>query len=119
MTRFGYANSTDRVAAACIAAARPWRAKYESDLEKLRRLGKMTTRPLLGHLVVWLAKQAAQQGLLPADLDSADGAAALAAIADAIFSGKQKTAFYETLPVEWKHVASAAQRIIDRETPAR
>jgi hypothetical protein len=109
----GYINATDRVAAACIAAVKPWFAKFESDLIALESRADPTSRT--SDLVVRLARQAAHQGLAPADLDTPNGTAALAAIADAIFSGKKKPAFYATLPPEWKHVVGAAQRIVDRE----
>jgi hypothetical protein len=115
--RVGYANPTDRVAAACIAAVKPWCVKFEADLVQFKALANPAQ--YLGQLVVRLARQAAFQGLLPLDLDGANGTVALGAIADAIFSGKHKTAFFATLPVEWKHVAGAAQRILDRETVRR
>ena len=109
----GYLNPTDRVAAACIAAVRPWRMKFESDLVELASRADPTSR--ISDLVVRLVRQVAHQGLAPADLDHENGTAAIAAIADAIFSGRTKPALYAALPGEWKHVVGAAQRIIDRE----
>lgn len=118
--KVGYVNPTDRVAAACIAAVRPWPTKFESDLVELQSRADPIGR--ISDLVGRLARQAARQGLDPRDLDSANGTAALVAVADAIFSVDKKAAFalravttYTTLPVEWKHVVGAAQRIIDRE----
>lgn len=109
----GYVNPTDRVAAACIAAVKPWRSKHDIDIAKLKALADPVAR--LTDLVACLLKQIAQQGLAPTDFDCENGPAALVAIADAIFSGKKKIAFFATLPVEWKHVYSAAARILDRE----
>jgi hypothetical protein len=130
--RTGYVNPTDRVAAALIAAVKPWQAKHASDLKRLQaiadgrlllacygRMGHPQPVTAINDLIVWLAKQIAHQGLMPNDLDSVDGTAAIAAVADAIFSGKKKAAYYTALPVEWKHVASAAWRILDREAVGR
>jgi len=106
-----YINPTDRVAAAVIAAARPWFAAIAG-------ISGMT---LDGHssphaqATLRLIRQLAKQGLSPSDCDSADGAAALRAVADAIFSGKTRTAFQASMTVEWKQVYEAARRILDRE----
>ena len=113
----GYVNPTDRIAAACIAAVKPWRAKFDTDLAASRVI---IADSITGKLVIRLVRQAARQGLSPADLDHENGTAALAAIADAIFSGKTKAAFYAALPNEWKRIIGAAQRIIDfEENPKR
>ena len=110
-----YVNPTDRIAAACIAAVRPWRDKFE-DLVQLQSLESLANpTQYLGQLVVRLLKQVASQGLSPFDFDNDNGPSAFIAIADAIFSGKKKAALYAALPVEWKHVANAAERILDRE----
>lgn len=113
MTHMTYVNPTDRIAAACIAAVRPWRTKFESDLVALDATANPASR--LANLVVRLVHQAAFQGITTADVDSESGAAALSVIADAIFTGKKKAAHFAALPPEWKHVVGAAQRIIDRE----
>ena len=108
-----YVNPTDRVAAACIAAVGPWRTKFEADIARLEALANPAQ--YLNQLVVRLLKQVAYQGLSPSDFDNTNGPSAFIAIADAIFSGKKKTALYAALPAEWKHVSGAAERIIDRE----
>jgi hypothetical protein len=108
-----YINPTDRVAAAAIAAVKPWRARFTSDLAQVEALANPVQ--YLGQLVVRLLKQVAYQGLSPTDFDNANGPSAFVAIADAIFSGKKKAALAAALPVEWKYVAGAAERIIDRE----
>lgn len=117
MKHMTYVNPTDRIAAACIAAVRPWRTKFESDPIPIADQANQTAR--LANLVVRLVHQAAFQGIAPADVDSDNGTAALAAIADAIFSGKKKAAHFAALPPAWKHIVGAAQRIVDREEGAK
>lgn len=108
-----YINVTDRVAAAVIEAARPWFAKLDFDIGYPER-SRDHSGPR-AQAVLRLIRQIAKQGLSPSDCDSAEGAAAFRAIADAIFSGKTQTAFHASMTVEWKHVYEAARRILDRE----
>lgn len=61
-----------------------------------------------------LVRQLGCQGLSPEDLDNVNGVEAIHAIADAIFNGPRKRALLASLPAEWKRVANAAERILDR-----
>jgi hypothetical protein len=109
--KMGYANATDRVAAAVIEAARPWFDRVVVTHASLEQ-GHASAR---SQGILRLIRQIAKQGLSPSDCDSAEGSAAFRAIADAIFSGKTNTAFQASMTVEWKHVYEAARRILDRE----
>jgi hypothetical protein len=116
-----YRNPTDRIAGALLEAIRPWRKRFaQPELQLTRR-----QVAVIQQLTVRLARQTAQQGLAPVDLDVPNGLAALEAIATAIFSirlrggsidgriGPMEAALRAALPAEWKHVVDAADRIVD------
>lgn len=106
MPHADYTTVTDRIAARLVKAA-------------LVRVAERDTRRITANgtqiVICRFARQAAKQGLLPADLDYEDGFDALFAITEAVplrgaTSTVPWTGFLPMLPDEWKHVVMAAER---------
>lgn len=110
MAHTDYTTVTDRIAGRLAKAAA---TRVTAADMTINRMGRFSTDGILA-VAARIARQIAQQGLTPNDLDYVDGHDALFAIAAATHVPKSVYVPWQqllmSLPDEWKHVVNAAAR---------
>lgn len=115
MAHADYTTVTDRIAARLAKAAL---TRVTAADMTVSRVGRFSADGILT-VVARIARQIAQQGLSPDDLDHADGHDALFAIAAAAPIPKSTYVPWQQqltlMPDDWKHVVNAAARQVERQ----